>query len=94
MNCIMTFHDTILNISIVTDINIIQDNGILNGTITSNKYFLKDDGVLYSTIDDTSAGDQAILDLCTYILFCRRKIIYLGVDIRILTEEIVSDIRL
>lgn len=69
MNCIMTFHDTILNISIVTDINIIQDNGILNGTITSNKYFLKDDGVLYRTIDDTSAGDQAILDLCTYIVF-------------------------
>ena len=35
----------------------------------------------------------AVLDICTRIVFCRRKIIYLGVDLRVFLEEIVAYIR-
>ena len=64
-----------------------------NHTIITHIDFLKQDRIFYLTVNDTSAGYKAVLNLASRIVFCRRKIIYLGVDLRVFLEEIVAYIR-
>ena len=90
----MTFYDAIFNVSVVAYVNIIQNNGVLYVTAASNKRLLKDDGVLDPAVYKSSAGKQTVLHVGTHIKLCRRQIIYLGINIRILSEEIISGLSL
>ena len=77
---------------VISNIHIIEDNGILDHTIIADIALLKDHGILYHTVDDTSTGYQAVTHLGTGIIFCGRQVIHLGIYVRILLEEIVSHI--
>ena len=90
----MTFNDAVFNDGIVTDINIIQNDGVFDHTVLSDKYLLKQDGILHSAVDDTAAGKKTVVHLAARIVFCRRKVIHLGVNLWSLAEEEVSYIRL
>ena len=91
-NRITALHNTILNMRIVSDVNIIQNNRIFNYTVTFLQIpVLNSDRILYCSVYNTSACDQAVLDFCSHIVFCRSKVIHLGVDIRLLMEEIFAE---
>ena len=77
---------------VISNIYVIEDNGILDHTIIANIALFENDGILYHTIHDTSAGYQAVAHLGTGIVFCGRQIVYLGIYIRILFEEVISHI--
>ena len=79
---------------IIPQIHIVQDYGILNYTIVSNKYILKQNGILNHSVYNTAAGDQTVLHHCARVVFGWRKVIDLGLDSRLLLEEIVADLRL
>jgi len=81
-------------VRIIPNINIIENNRILDVTVISNVRFFKNHGVFYCSIDNGSTRHQTVTDLCTRIIFCRRKIIHLGINIRILFKEIISCFRL
>ena len=78
---------------VISNVNVIEDNGIFDHTIIANITLLEDHGVLYHTVDNTSAGYQAVTHLRTGVVFCGRQIIHLGIYIRILLEEVISHIR-
>ena len=77
---------------VISNIYVIEDNGILDHTIIANIALFENDGILYHTIHDTSAGYQAVAHLGTGIVFCGGQIVYLGIYIRILLEEVISHI--
>ena len=77
---------------VISNVYIIEDNGILDHAVVTNIALFKDDGILYYTVDDTSTGYQTVAYLGTGIVFCGGQIIHLGIYIRILFEEIISDI--
>lgn len=87
---IAALYDAVLNDSVVTDINIVQDDGILDHAVVSYICFLEQNRVLYGSVDDGSAGDETVLNQGARIVFCRRKIIHLGVYVRIFLEEVVA----
>ena len=90
---IAALYDAVLNDGIVTDVNIVQNDRILDHAIVSHICFLKQNRVLYSSVDDGTAGDETVFNQGTRIVFCRRKIIHLGVYIRIFLEEVVAYFR-
>ena len=61
---IIALHDTILNVCIISNIDIIQNDGILDIAVVADVSFLKDHRIFYLTVHDTSAGDQAVFDAC------------------------------
>ena len=87
-------HDTILNMCIISNIDIIQNDGILDIAVVADVSFLKDHRIFYLTVHNTSAGDQAVPDACSHIILGRRQIINPGINIRILLEEIIPDLRM
>ena len=62
--CITALHDTVLNITVIPDMYIIQNNRILDDTVITDINFFEKNGILYRTIDDASACDQAVADSC------------------------------
>ena len=42
---------------VISNIYVIEDNGILNHTILPDKYLLEQDRILHLAVDDASAGD-------------------------------------
>ena len=79
---------------VVADIYVIQDNRILDVAVIADKGFLKI--TESSTVPLTMQPlEIRLLDTFTPTLyFAGRKVVHLGIDIRILTEEIVPDLRL
>mgnify|MGYP001111856097 CR=1 FL=1 len=59
----MALYDAIFNISIIPNVNIIKYNGIPDHAVVSYINFFEQKGIRYLTIDDTSAGYQAVLNL-------------------------------
>ena len=41
-DCIAAFYDTVLNVGIIANINIIKNNGILDVAVITYEYFLED----------------------------------------------------
>ena len=83
----LAFNNAVLNMSIISQIYIVQNHRVLDHTVISYKYVFKKDGILHRTINNTSAGNQAVLHLCSRIVFCRRQIINLCLNCRFLFEE-------
>jgi hypothetical protein len=52
--CIAAFDDTILNVSIVPKVHIVQDDGILDHTIVAYIYVFKEDRIFNLSINDTT----------------------------------------
>lgn len=71
--CITALHDTVLNITVIPDMYIIQNNRILDDTVITDINFFEKNGILYRTIDDASACDQAVADSCISIVFAGGK---------------------
>ena len=90
---IPAFYDAVFDMGIITQIYVVQNNRILDNAVISHIYFLKQNRILHLPVDDTAAGYQAVLYQTSRIIFCRRKIVDLGVNSRILTEEIISHFR-
>ena len=58
---ISAFYNAVFNISVVPDINIVHNNGILDHTVVANINFLEHNGVLYfSSYIVTDAGDTPL----------------------------------
>ncbi len=93
-NGIAALYDTVFNNGVITDIHVIQNNRILNDTVVSDIDLLKENRVFHRSVQNTAAGYKTVLDLCARIVLGRRKIIYLGIDLRILLEEVVPYFRL
>ena len=79
---------------VVADIYVIQDNRILDVAVIADKGFFENNGILHRSVDDAAAGNQAVGYLYADVVLRGRKVVHLGIDIRILTEEIVPDLRL
>lgn len=90
----MAFYDTIFNISVVADIYIIQNDGIFDDAVIADIALLENNGVFHSAVDNTSAGDQAVSHIGACVVFGRGQIVHLGINIRILLEEIIAHIGL
>ena len=86
----VALYDTVLNMCIVPDIHIVEDNGVLDVTVVADEGSLEYYGVLNGSVDDTSTGDKAVLNVDPHVILSRRKIYNLGVDSRILSEEVLS----
>ena len=86
----VALHDTVLNMCIVPYIHIIEDNGILDVAVVADEGSLEDHGVLNGSVNDTSAGNKAVLNVYPHVILSRRKIYNLGVDSGILSEEVLS----
>ena len=82
----------VLEISIVADMNSVKDNGILDGTVIAYINLLEDNGILNLAVYDGTACNQTVPYLCARIVLCGRKVVNLGVDVRILPEEVIPDI--
>ena len=65
-------YDTILNMCVIPNVDIIQNDGILDIAVITDVRLLEDYGIFYLAIYNTSTGDQAVLDACPYIIFGRR----------------------
>ena len=65
---------------------------LYTSTVISNEYFLKQYRILHRAIDDTAAGNQTILYIGSCIIFCRRKILNLGINIRVIVQKMLSHI--
>jgi hypothetical protein len=78
---------------IIPQIYIIQNYGIFNYAIISNINIFKQDRILNHSVYNTSTGNQRILNICARIVFSRWKIINLGLNCRLLFEEVVTDLR-
>ena len=85
----MTFHDTVLDRCVVTDVHVIQNDGIPDGTVVADVAGLKHHGILHYSVYDAAAGYQAVMDRGSRIELCGRQIVHLGVDIGQFPEEIV-----
>jgi len=59
-------------VRVIADVYVIQNNGILDVTVVSDKGFLEDYGILYRAVDNTAAGNQAVLNLRSNIILRRR----------------------
>ena len=78
---------------IISKIYVIKDHRVFDHTVISYKYITEQNRVLHGSVDDTSAGYQTVLHSCTRIVLSRRYICDLGLDRRLLFEEIVPDFR-
>ena len=81
--------DEDLKVGIVTDVDIVQDYGVPDDGIISDVAGLEKYRVFNGSVDDASAGYKSISHLCSGVVLSGRKIVHLGIDIRILLEEIV-----
>ena len=79
---------------VVPQVYIIQDNGILYYAIITHIDVFEDHRMVDLAVDDTAAGNQAVPYAAARIVFCRRQIVGLGIDPRILPEEEFPDFRL
>ena len=52
--------DTVLNVRIVSEIHIIEDDGIFDHTVISDKDFLEDHRILNRAVDDAPAPHKAV----------------------------------
>ena len=91
-NGISALHDAVFDAGVVTQIYIIENNGISDHAVISNEYFLKQYRILHRAIDDTAAGNQTVLHISSCIIFCRRKILNLGINIRVIVQKMLSHI--
>src|SRR5699024_1112585 len=64
----------------------------LDGTVVANVNIFEQYGVLHLTVDDTAGRNDTVTDVGAGIIFCRRQVVYLGIYVRILFEEVVPDI--
>ena len=87
-------HNTVLDICVIPEVYIIQNNGIADDAVISHKCLLKQYGVFHRSVDDTTAGDQAVFYMRSRIVLGRRKIIDLRIHIGILLEEVIPHFRL
>ena len=78
---------------IISKVYIIKNHRVFNNTVIAYKYITEQDRIFYCTINDTSAGDQTILHICTRIIFSRRHICDLCLDPWLLFKEIIADLR-
>ena len=91
---IPALNDTVLNVGIISDIYVVENDGILNHAVLSNEYFLKQNGILHLAVDDTTAGNQAIVHFGANIVLRRRQIIHLGINLRLILEKVLAHLRL
>ena len=92
--CSPALYDTILNMRVIPDIDIIQNDGILDIAVVTNVGLLEDYRIFYLAVHDTAAGNQAVFDLRAHVIFGRGQVVHLGIDIRILLKEVIPDLRL
>ena len=69
--------DTILKVAIVSDMDVVQYNGILDHAIVSDICLFKYNGIFNHTVYDTSAAHQRVLNLGPDVILCRRQIVNL-----------------
>jgi hypothetical protein len=50
----VTFHDAVFNMSIIANINIVQDDRVLNITVITDERFFEDKRIFNRSINDTS----------------------------------------
>ena len=81
-------YNAVLDVCVITDIYIIQNDGVFYVTIASNIGFFEDHGIFNRAVHNTAAGYQAVFDLRAHVIFGRRQIVHLGVNIRVLLKEI------
>ena len=65
-------YDTILNMCVISNVDIIQNDGIFNIAVITDICLLEDYGVFYLAIYDTATGNQAVLNACSRIVLGRR----------------------
>ena len=84
--------DTVLKIAVVSNMNVIQNDGVLNDAVITYINLLEQYGVFYRTVDDTTAGDKAVVCHCFAVVLCRRKVLHLCLNAGLLAEEIVPNL--
>ena len=87
----VTFDDTVLDVRIVTDVNIVKNNRVLNNTVIADVGFFEYYGILYNAVNYGTAGNKAVTNLCAHVVFSRGKVVYLRVNVGILLKEVVPD---
>ena len=94
MDRIAALDDAVLNVGVVADVHIVQDDRILDGHVVADVNLLEENRVLHDTVDDAARSDQTVFHDRVRIVLCRRKVIHLGIDIRVLAEEVINQYRL
>ena len=55
------FHDTVLNVGIITQVNIIENDGILDHAIVSYIDVFEQYRILHAAVNNTAAGNQTVM---------------------------------
>ena len=74
---ITALYDAVLNVSIVSKVYIIQNNGILYYTVITDKDFFKDYGIFNRSVNNASTAYQTVLYDRARIIFRRRLVAHL-----------------
>ena len=61
--------DTVLKIAVVSNMNVIQNDGVLNDAVITYINLLKQYGVFYRTVDDTTAAIRLLLATASPLYF-------------------------
>ena len=73
----VALYDTVLNVGVITDVNIIKNDRILDRTVVADVCLLEYYGVLDHAVYDTSRRNERITNLRTVVVFSRRQIVNL-----------------
>ena len=92
MDGVAAFDDAVLDVRVIADVHIVEDDGILDGYVVSDVHLLEENGVLDDAVDDAAGSDEAVAHRSVRVVFGGRKVVHLGVHVRILAEEVVADV--
>ena len=78
-SCVFINHETV-HMYILSDGNARKDHAVLNHSARFDHTSTSDDGVLDSSLDQTSVGDNGILNVGSFEILCRTGVIGSGID--------------
>ena len=61
-NSVPALYDAVFEVTVITDVNIIEHDTILDCTIIADVNLLKDYRILNITVDNASAGNKTVLN--------------------------------